>query len=430
MQEQPTMADIIGTVNTKAKVRSGPKLTDPEVQPRLEVGTKVPITGFAIDPDGGENKHRYRIVRNGKEEWTTARLLNVAAVDVDRIPFIPTNPERAAEELLEAAGIDIEDGTQLDIEEARQMAARLRICEIKGTFNAISLKTVREILDKIANYGLTISTEDGGCWTLTELKYLIEACDGMARGMGEAFKEVFGLDDPVLAFRMMYAPLVVVRSGKSNVSLVPGEIWWALNSKGYRLVLGSHVFFEGRVKSRRWTGMTFTSPELIAHEISHTLNWRYRLLLEDGKTTEEPDVYYEKFCQTAKITLPDGKSYQLARDDGYGFAARSSNGHWETVTDALANYLFGTLTDSDPDPKRAAMGKARREQLGKLLKMMIRWHVQEFRSVNETYKAAIQKAFTGQGNILSLMDHALDLLTGDGSFEKAASELKTKFKAG
>src|SRR5436190_2256361 len=107
------MADVKGVVNTESvNVRTGPKVTDPKAASGpLKKGQDVIITGFAVDPAGDEFKLRYRITVGGQTLWTTAKFITVDPALLKTIPFITTNPNKAAEELLESMGMDVKDGT-------------------------------------------------------------------------------------------------------------------------------------------------------------------------------------------------------------------------------------------------------------------------------------------------------------------------------
>jgi hypothetical protein len=94
-------------------------------------------------------------------------------------------------------------------------------------------------------------------------------------------------------------------------------------------------------------------------------------------------------------------------NDGYRFAARSSNGPHETVTDAIVNFSMNRLTDDDPDPVKRRQGQARRLQLADMMKRIIKYRMEMYSGI-EGIRAAILKI--GGVNLETSLQSALDLL--------------------
>ncbi|MFN8374472.1 MAG: hypothetical protein U0694_16540 [Anaerolineae bacterium] len=396
------MADVKGVVKADValNVRIGPKVIDEKAPFQLKNGQEILITGFAIDPDGEENKLRYRFELSKKVYWTTARFISVDPLLAKTIPFVPGNPTNPSEELLESMGMDVKDGVEIPYEEAQEIAALLRDFKLAGTWDLDGILSLRTLIEHFHAHGVTLGSVDGGAWGISDLRKLQQAVDGMADGMGAIFEQLFGKRDNAMAFRTMYAPLHITRSGKNNVSPWPEkETWYAKNGNGYEIVLGNKVFFEGTQTTRSNRTLPYTSVELIAHEIGHVINWRYSLKSPKGQVLR-PREHYELNLMAKKFTLPSGETVALTMNDGYLMAARSSNGGHETVTDAITCFSLGRLT---MDKK----GEARRLQVNDMLKRIVSYRIESFSGV-EGIRAAILKA--GGNTLEGSLQTALDLL--------------------
>jgi hypothetical protein len=424
------MADVKGVVNSdNVNVRTGPKVIDPKspLGP-LKKGQEVMISGFALDPDGEEYRLRYRITLGGQTLWTTAKFVSIDPSVVKTIPFISLNPDRAAEELLESNGLDVKDGTEIPLEQAQEIAALLRDFKLTGTWDLDGILYLRTLIEHLHNHGVTLASADGGGWSVADLKKLHLAVDGMASGIGKIFTSLYGKSDDALAFRMMYAPLNIVRSGKNNVSPRPEkETWYAKNSNGYEIVLGNKVFFEGVQTTRSNRDVPYTSVELIAHEIGHVINWRYFLKTPKGEVVRPRQYYDPRDSDTspykpAKITLPSGETVVCNINDGYRAAARSSNGMHETVTDAISNFSLNRLTDDDENPARKKQGEARRQQIVDMLERIVKSRIENYSGI-EGIRAAILKI---GGNALETnLETALELLRRtNANLDDQVSEFK------
>ncbi len=403
------MADVKGIVKADLplNVRLGPKVIDEKAPFQLKNGQEVTITGFAIDPDGDENKLRYRIEVNKKIYWTTARFISVDPLLAKTIPFVPANPVSASEELLESMGMDVKDGVEIPFEEAQEIAALLRDFKLTGMWDLDGILTVRTLIEDLHDHGVTLGSIDGGAWSMADLRKVQQAIAGMAQGIGRIFEELFGRRDDALAFRMMYAPLQITRSARNNVSPFPDkEVWYAKNSNGYEIILGNKVFFEGTQTTRSNRNLPYTSTELVAHEIGHVINWRYSLKTAKGQVVR-PREFYEVNLMGKKYTLPSGESVPLTMNDGYRLAARSSNGGHETVTDAITAFSLNRLTDDDTDPLRKKQGEARRLQITDMLKRIVRFRLETYSGL-EGIRAAILRI--GGVPLEGSLQTALDLL--------------------
>ncbi|NWF69229.1 MAG: SH3 domain-containing protein [Chloroflexi bacterium] len=423
------MAEIKGIVTADTlNVRADYK-TDAPKAGEVKKGQELRITGFAVDPKGDDFKLRYRIVLNGKTLWTTAKFVSVDPALVKQIPFIAQNPANAAEELLEASGMDVKDGTQIAFEEAQAVAALMRDFKVSGTFDDQGIRLLRGVIEHLHACGVTLGSDDSGSWSMGDLQKVQQAVDGMAGGMGKLFEQLYGARDDAKAFRTMYAPLHITRSGKNNVSPWPEkETWFAKNSNGYEIVLGNRVFFEGTTVTRSNPHMPYSSVELIAHEIGHVINWRYSLKMPKGQVVR-PREFYESHLMAKKYVLPTGESVSLSMNDGYLLAARSSNGPHETVTDAITAFSLDRLTENDANPAKQKQGQARRLQIADMLGRIIQFRVESYTNV-EGIRAAILKM--GGAALETTMQTGLELLKrADSDLDKEMDRLKkTPIKAG
>jgi hypothetical protein len=189
------------------------------------------------------------------------------------------------------------------------------------------------------------------------------------------------------------------------------------------------VFFKGLTKTRTNPDLPYSSKELIAHEIAHTINWRYPRHIHKGRVSlPELDVYYEKRLMTPRdaYVLVSGDKVLFARlNDGYTMAARSSNGSHETVTDAIACLTLDRFTIDSTDPKKQLLGKARREQIGKLMSDVIRYRVNDYGGGIEALKEEITKRWNT--SVLGKMSPMLGTLAAEpNSLDSQIEMLKEK----
>jgi hypothetical protein len=270
------------------------------------------------------------------------------------------------------------------------------------------------LIENLHDHGVTLGSADGGSWSISDLRKMQQAVNGMAQGIGLIFQGLYNKHDDVVAFRTMYAPLHIVRSGKNNVSPRPAqETWYAKNGNGYEIVLGNKVFFEGTQTTKSNRDCPYNSVQLIAHEIGHAINWRYSLKNSKGQLVRPREFYDPRPSDTApyqpaKIVLPSGETVTLQVNDGYRFAARSSNGAHETVTDAITNFSLGGLTDDDTtNPVKKKQGEARRQQITDMLNRIVKSRIENYSGV-EGIRAAILKI--GGGSLEASLQTGLDLL--------------------
>jgi hypothetical protein len=127
-----------------------------------------------------------------------------------------------------------------------------------------------------------------------------------------------------------------------NRDFIKGN-WYAQNSEGYHLLFSNKVFFDGTQPISSVPGMRFSTKQLIAHELAHTINWRARLQNSKGIPKRAGEIYVDEMM----------KEGNLKKDDGMTFAARSDNkAHYEIVTDAVAHYNLDNFIDDEKGQKR------------------------------------------------------------------------------
>ena len=240
--------------------------------------------------------------------------------------------------------------------------------DVKVTLASVDeFDEMRKLIAQILSYGIGIrnSHENSGDWSLDEVRQLHGVVESTAEVTGALFKEMYGVDNKAMAFKALYAPMAIGRDGRKYVG-PDGRRWYAKNSNGFDLIFGDATFFNGTQQASplRNTKRSFTSEQLIAHEIAHAINWRYRVQPEPGGTLHEVDRYYEN-----RVEQSDG----LGRHDGYTFGAGSSSEEWETVTDAIASLNMNLFTDNTD-------GKIRQKQIKELMKLVIRYRKNIFDS--------------------------------------------------
>ncbi|MEP6987735.1 MAG: hypothetical protein ABI970_19185, partial [Chloroflexota bacterium] len=333
------MTDVQGIVQADSpiKVRPGPRITDPSTGTPLPPGTAVTITGFAIDPRGDDYRHRYRITLDGQPRWVTAQYIKVNPADSLQIPYVFQFPNDLVRELREALGITALTASTTEADDIQAIARYMPNFYLRGNnWDAPQITKLRGWLEQLYSYGVILRSPGPGGWSLSEIESAFIAVSAIAQGMSGFLHFAFGIDDPALAFRLLYAPLVITRMNRDNVNTSSDSVWFAKNVQGYEVVFGNRVFFPGRSPTRRYPQLPFSSVELIAHEVSHVINFRYQLADSVGRDIS-PDDYYMAAINNAAYTLPNGSVVRLAGNSGFGFVARSSDDPAEIVTDAIAN---------------------------------------------------------------------------------------------
>jgi hypothetical protein len=375
----PTPAvQVKGIAVTDANVRSGPKKDDKAVDKLLK-GGEVIVTGYALDPSAGEFQRRFQIEYKGEARWVAARLVLLDPISFRQLPFLPLDLIDPAGALSQSVGVNPKD-VPMPLDEAVTLVQTLGDVELRGTWTRADLDEVVKMLTDLETYGVILTGEDQGKWSLDELRTVYEALTRTARGNGVLFEALFGLRDDAMAFRILYAPLTIARSPKDNVSVVKGQIWYAKNSNGYEITLSNKVFFKGTQTTKSNRDLPYTSMELIAHEIGHVINWRYPRKRHEGKRLlDKPSVYYPRKVLLKEYTLSTGEKVALgALNIGYAMAARSSNGEHETVTDAIACLSLDRFTTDSTDAKRQLQGKARKEQITAMMNDIIRYRIRDY----------------------------------------------------
>lgn len=224
---------------------------------------------------------------------------------------------------------------------------------------------------QLLQYGVVLGAEAGGQWATSEIETVLNVVKTIGESLAPLMQALFGIDDGLFAFRLLYAPQLIQRHKGVNVNPFNKQaVWYGYNSSGYVLHFGDKMFISGREPLKAGQGLDFDSPQIVCHEFSHTINWRYpQIATIPGR---ELDAYYHNTLRIGSYPLHSGEVVSLGQtNDGYSFAARSSNDDFETMTDAIANFTYNGITTD-------AKGDARLEQLSQLLTHVIRHRVQNF----------------------------------------------------
>ncbi len=376
MTTPTSIVRVTGIAVTDANVREGPK-KDATAVGKLIKGGDVTVTAFALDLNSADYPRRFQIEHEGKTRWVAAKLVLLDPNSLRQLPFMPLDLSDPAAALLQSVGV--KDVT-MTLDEALTLVKTLGSVELRGTWTRTDLDEVVKMLTDLESYGVLLTGEDQGKWSLDELRTVYEAITRTAKGTGALFESIFGLRDDAMAFRLMYAPLTIARSPKDNVSIVQGQVWYAKNSNGSEIVLSNKVFFKGTQTTKSNRDLPYTAMELIAHEIAHVINWRYPRKRHEAKgLLDKPSVYYPKKVQIKEYTLSSGEKVALGGlNVGFGMAARSSNGEHETVTDAICCLSLDRFTQDSTDVKKQLQGKARREQMTAMVNNIIRYRIKEY----------------------------------------------------
>lgn len=378
------MADVQGIVQADSpiKVRFGPRITDASTGTSLPPGTVVNITGFAIDPKGDEFRHRYRVTLDGQPRWVTAIYVKVNPADAAQIPYVFQFPNDLVRELREGLGITALSASTTEADDIQAIARFMPNFYLRGNnWDAPQIAKLRGWLEQLYSYGVILRSPGPGGWSLSEIESAFTAVATIAQGMIGFLHFAFGVDDPILAFRLLYAPLIITRVNRDNVNTMSDSVWFAKNVQGYEVVFGNRVFFTGKSPTKRYPNLPFTTVELIAHEVSHVINYRYKLTNNAGLDVS-PDDYYMANINNTPYTLPNGTVVRLSGNQGFGFVARSSDDPAEIVTDAIANAELGRMTFASTTPALSDAGTARQAQLTDLIKRVMQWQVKHYIDLN------------------------------------------------
>lgn len=230
----------------------------------------------------------------------------------------------------------------------------------------------------------------------------------MAQSLVPLYAGVDPAIDAVNAFRVLYAPQLVKRNPTGNVNPNrSGGTWYGRNSRGYVMYFGNHMFKQQREMLSTGQGLGFISPEIIAHEFAHTINWRYPIV--PTIASGQMDNYYHNQLRVGGHTLSSGKQVNFQRtNDGFSFAARSSNHDYETITDAIANFCYGGL-------KTDSFGKGRLGQLTTLLTKVVEYRIDNYGDL-ATIQGKVDKLSNSKPseNIAMEMQPAMDVLAQAG----------------
>lgn len=419
------MADVQGTVQADApiKVRTGPRIVDASAGVVLSPGTAVTVTGFAIDPRGDDYRHRYRINLNGQSRWVTAPYIKVNPVDIPQIPYVFQFPNDLVRELREGLGITALSTSTTESDDIQAIARFMPNFYLRGNnWDAPQIAKVRAWLEQLYAYGVILRSPGPGGWSLSEIEAAYNAVAMTAQGMSTFLQAAFGFSDPALAFRVLYAPLVITRVNRDNVNTMSDSVWFAKNVQGYEVVFGNRVFFSGKSPTRRYPTLPFTTVELIAHEVSHVINYRYQLTDKNNRDWSVDD-YYMSAIDSAAYTLPTGETVRLTGNSGFGFVARSSDDPAEIVTDAIANAALGRMTSTSSNPTVAQAGTARQLQLTDLMRRVMLWQVKRYVDLNDI-QAKIDRIRVRNPQMADMTPALNAVAVGDASLDKQMAMLK------
>ncbi|MCB9451266.1 MAG: hypothetical protein H6672_07485 [Anaerolineaceae bacterium] len=389
----PTFTTVNGTVNATTNVRNGYRYnakdssdTDTKVA-TLKAGDQAVITGYTLYPPAGEYERRFRLEWNNQVVWGTASTFDVDSILGRRgLEFMPFNLEKPTNELLAIIGVSLDNGVSLD--QAKEAAALLWDIELSRITSVEMFQEALDIVKKLENYGVMLGVEASGKWSIGNLRTVFNAIESTAKGTGALFEPIFGFRDDALAFRVMYGPLRITRSGKDNVNPFGDALWYARNTAGYEIVFGNRAFFENTQTTKSNPGLFYTSTDLVAHEVAHIINWRYPREIKPGSAlTQKPANYYEAKIAFASYDF-EGQTFKFkSYNEGYAMAARSSNGIHETVTDAVACLSLDRFTDD-------IKGRARKQQMTDYMRQVITYRVREHGGVDNLVSDIAKKRST------------------------------------
>lgn len=372
-----------GIANNFSNVRIGPNFSDDLADFSLQINETINITGFSVDPNASKRwQRRYRFERDGNTFWIPAHHVTVSEFDIRKLNFI-SHSGLNGRDLLEVLDVFQSAGNAVVSDETAEKLAqhlwsmKLLLEDSLGPWTKDDLEQVLQLLIELEEFGVLLGNDSKGEWQLRDIERVHEAVSKAAETSKKLFTDVYGelpsLTDQ-MCFKLLYAPLWINRNPVKDINPDPDVIWYASNTNGYEIVLGKNVFFngQGRVKAVGNRNIFYTSEQLIAHELAHVINWRYRM-----KSGDRPGRPYRKTLQNATYqSTVSNQEETLKNDDGYGFAARSSNQEYETVTDAIGNLNMNTFTIStDFNESEIEQGGLRRDQLTDLMKEIIEYRV-------------------------------------------------------
>ncbi|MEZ4670498.1 MAG: hypothetical protein R3E39_21530 [Anaerolineae bacterium] len=418
------MSGVEGVITSTSplKVRKGRKLIEQSAGFQLPPKQTVEVTGFGIDPRGDQFKHRYQININDEPYWITASYADVALADATRIPYVPAFPDDPLRELKEGLGISMLNSSTPVMDDVVAIARFLPYMNLRGNnWDGTQIAKLRGWLEQLYSYGVILASPTHGGWSLSEIESAFNALNTIAAGTDQFLQAAYGISDPTLAFRILYAPLVVTRMNRDNVNN-SDAVWFAKNVYGYEVVFGNRVFFNGKQKTKLHPQQPFTTVELIAHEVSHVINYRYRLL--DPKNVEqEVDDYYNASLLNTRFELPDGEIVKVSGDSGFAFVSRSSDHPAEIVTDHIAATSLGRLTVGDANPTLARFGQVRQIQLTDVMRRVVQWAVENYTDLDGV-KAKIARARVKNPALADMTPALSAVAGGEETLDQQMARLK------
>jgi hypothetical protein len=418
------MSAVEGIVQAESpiKVRKGPKIIDSSAGFQLPVGQKVEITGFAIDPKGDEFKHRYQANVNNGSYWITAKYVKVGLADAPQIPYVPAFPTDPLRELKEGLGVSMIGSSIASIDDVKALARFMPYLVLRGNnWDGAQIAKVRGWLEQLYSYGVTLASPLVGGWAFSEIEATFNALNTTTQGTAAFLQAAYGIDDAALAFRILYAPLVITRLNRDNVNNTD-VVWFAKNVQGYEVVFGNQVFFPGKRKTKSHPQLPFNTVELIAHEVAHVINYRYKLL-DINKVEHEVDDFHNAKLLNASFTLPNGETVKVSGDNGFAFVSRSSDHPAEIVTDHIAAASLGRVTSGDANPQLAKFGQVRQLQMTDLMRRVVLWAVQNYTDLNGV-QAKIQKARTKNPALADMTPALSAIASGPETLDQQMTRLK------
>jgi hypothetical protein len=366
----------------------------------------ITITGMTVTAD---DKNRetvwYRCDLINGPFWIRNDLIQLTdPAALDQLPFVTDseipNPDQlplkvvnhSTTRLLKQVGVTLLPGEVIDDDLAKKIISTLRgySTRLSSTWKVADLQEVLSILDQLASLGVVLHSVGEGGWEVNEVRLIKSAIDKTQSATAQHFQRRFPKADDLnaVAFRLMYAPLRIVRALKDNVNPnrpdpKTGKLptWWARNAQGFEVFLGNMVFPKREPDKSK--PHKFTAEELIIHEIAHCLNFRY---LPQAQRLHQ--LYRSKGSYTIPADeTPDGKIIKTsleAIDEGYTTRPRSSDLPAEVVTDAFTNDIVNGYKDG-------LKGAARRSQVSDLMQRAIEYRLQEYGPVRVRVRAETDK---------------------------------------
>lgn len=320
----------------------------------LDKSQEYKILGLSIDPDGiNAWNRRYQIVVPGQDEaWCSASAFDLTLPEIKNLPLLQhatlISPIKTV--LKRFGVVPIED---VDEDDAMFLIHhlwkdRFRL-DITGTADNVS--KARQLIETLEYYALVLGQSNNGAWKLSELETVIDVVKQTAQATATIVEQVTGINNERYAFQLMYGPTMIRRHSGKYVKLT----WYAENSQGFEINFSDSSFFDGTQSISTVPGWEFSSSQLIAHEMAHSINWRRRILHPVSRNNTYPSNVYVDTMMNAD---------SMNTNDGMTFAVRSSTHPAEIVTDAFAHYNLDEFSED-------ANGEKRKEQIIDLLKQCV-----------------------------------------------------------